>query len=463
MLQSDFQEFINDYATNFSLHKDIIFNAAVRKVDRNSDDTKWTISVDIDEKPETREFDKVIFCHGYQTKKSMPTFPGQEHYTGRILHSQEYRNPEDFKGQKVVIVGLSNTTSDIAPFLIPHASKVYVSHRRGNVLGARYRRGTPGDLMISWRRRSINWWMLQHLPSLHKLAADTAAKHFATKLPGYKIDPAWRLYPFASVVLKLPGLLDELIPALSDGTLTSLHGIKSFPGGKAIEFQDGTVLQDVDAIIFATGYTADWSVAPFVEKSQPTKEPAYAGPDMARLYMNIFPPKYADSCAMLCYSAFGKNNGFSFSDVISMAISNIWRGVDTLPAHPEMEAWIDTHHNWVARRWLLEPTIDVSAVKQYEFQPWLHQTAGTGMENLGWGLAGWRFWWSDRKMYNLMAHGLETAHMFRYFETGKRKTWPGAREAIIHQNEVVKAKFPLGDQEKTLEEMRLELRNIKLD
>ncbi|KAM0542946.1 hypothetical protein ACHAPJ_012552 [Fusarium lateritium] len=155
----------------------------------------------------------------------------------------------------------------------------------------------------------------------------------------------------------------------------------------------------------------------------------------------MFPPKYADSCAMLCYSAYGKNNGFSFSDVISMAISNVWRGVSDLPSRDEMEQWVDEHQQWLAKNCEKEPGLDVSMVKQYEFQPWIHQTAGTGMENLGWGWAGWKFWWNDRKMYNMMNHGVETAHMFRYFETGKRKTWEGARDEIIHQNSVVAENF----------------------
>ena len=179
--------------------------------------------------------------------------------------------------------------------------------------------------------------------------------------------------------------------------------------------------------------------------------------------MNIFPPKYADSAAMVCYSGFGKNNGFSFSDVISMAISSVWRGLETLPPREEQEAWIDNHQNWIAKRWHQEPGTALSAVKNYEFQPWLHKAAGTGMENLGWGLAGWKFWWSDMKMYNLMANGVETAHMFRYFETGKRKTWAGARDEIIRQNQLVKDKFPIKDPQKIQKQWREEQTKIAAD
>jgi dimethylaniline monooxygenase (N-oxide forming) len=45
-------------------------------------------------------------------------------------------------------------------------------------------------------------------------------------------------------------------------------------------------------------------------------------------------------------------------------------------------------------------------------------------------------------MSYMMNNGVETAHAFRYFETGKRKAWPEARDAIIHINELVKV-FPI--------------------
>jgi dimethylaniline monooxygenase (N-oxide forming) len=166
---------------------------------------------------------------------------------------------------------------------------------------------------------------------------------------------------------------------------------------------------------------------------------------MARLWMNLFPPRYADSMVMLCHSALGKNNGFSFSDVTSMAVSNVWRGVYPMWTVKEMDRHIDSHQDWVASRWRLDNNIDTSMVKTWEYQSFLHEAAGTGMENLGWGWKGWKFWFQDPKMSYMMNHGVETAHAFRYFETGKRKAWPGAKEAIIHMNELVKM-FPIKDE-----------------
>lgn len=344
----------------------------------------------------------------------------------------------------MVVLGLGPTAADLISGLVPVASKVYTSHRRGAFIFPQYRNGTPTDLMVNWRRRQMGAALQRYFPGLSRWAGDIALAMILRRTYG-RFDPAWRLEPFPSIALSLAGTSDSVLPFLKDGSLSTLPGIRRFAGAKLVELDDGTVIDGVDAVICATGYSADFSVAPWLEKSRPVD---YGGPDLFRLWMNMFPPKYADSMVFLCHSAYGKNNGFSFSDVTSMAVSNVWRGMHSIPALQEMEQHIDSHQEWVASRWRLDDKIDPSMVKQWEFQPWLHEAAGTGMENLGWGWKGWKFWFQDPHMSYLMNYGVETAHAFRFFETGKREAWPGAREAIIHANDAVKI-FPLKNPAKT--------------
>ena len=334
---------------------------------------------------------------------------------------------------------MSSTASDIINNLIPVVKKVYMSHRRGGTIFPTWRKGVPGDLLVTWRRRQITAFLQRRLPRIYKVLVDTGVKFFMRSHWG-KLDPEWRINPYPSVTLSLPGASNSLIPLLREGKITSLSGIKQFMGPRSVEFDDGTILEDIDAVICATGYSANLSVAPFLQCSRPAN---YGGQELARIWMNIFPPQYADSMALLCYSAYGKNNGFSFNDVQSMAISNIFRGVHPVPSLQTMNSKIDAHQEWLASRWRLEPLgFDPSAVKTWEFQQFLHDVAGTGMENLGWGWRGWKFFFEDPKMSYLMNNGVETAHAFRYFETGKRRTWSGARNAIIEANEAVKV-YPI--------------------
>jgi dimethylaniline monooxygenase (N-oxide forming) len=121
-----------------------------------------------------------------------------------------------------------------------------------------------------------------------------------------------------------------------------MSAVKRFVGPNSVEFDDGTVLDDVDALILCTDYEADWSIAPFVETST-SKTPGYGGPPIYRIYMNMFPPKYATNFALLNYSAFGKNDGFSFADVHSAPVSSVLRGIEQLPSWEAMEKHIDEH------------------------------------------------------------------------------------------------------------------------
>ncbi len=91
MTGAQFEECMDGYATKFDLKKNISFCSNVKQVTRNAVDTKWLVEFERQGSTETREFDKVAFCHGYQTRPNRPTFEGEEKFEGIIMHSQEYR------------------------------------------------------------------------------------------------------------------------------------------------------------------------------------------------------------------------------------------------------------------------------------------------------------------------------------------------------------------------------------
>lgn len=391
-------------------------------------------------------------CPNLRTRRSSRTLSctasslGREYIPARIsqLHGiLIISRSDEFKGKKVVVVRLSATASDMVAELLPAASKLYLSYRRGAIIVPRWQTGFPPDLMSSWRRRKLAGAIQSTFPNVTRWLLDRVLALMMKRMWG-KLDPAWGLMPPPSFALAPRASSEHVLVALREGSLALLPGIKRFVGSNSIEFADGTVLDDVDAVVCATGYRADFTVTPFLEKSRP---PNYGGSEIVRLWMNLFPPKYADSIVMLYYSALRKNNGFSFSDVTSMAVSNMRRGVHLIPTITSLERQVDKHQEWVISRWRLEHNVDISMVKQWEYRSFLYEAAGTVMDNLGWGWEGWKFWFKDPKMSYMMNNRVETAYAFRFFETGKRKAWPGARDAIIHMNELVKM-FPLKEGDK---------------
>lgn len=73
------------------MHKDIVFNAAVKNAVRDEDDSKWQLQLVVNGEPQVKEFDKVAFCHGYQTLAKTPKFEGAELFQGEIMHTQAFR------------------------------------------------------------------------------------------------------------------------------------------------------------------------------------------------------------------------------------------------------------------------------------------------------------------------------------------------------------------------------------
>ncbi|WP_431929322.1 flavin-containing monooxygenase [Amycolatopsis tucumanensis] len=63
----------------------------------------------------------VIAATGAFGSPHRPALPGLDRFTGAVLHSGDYRAPEPFAGQRVVVVGAANSAVQIALDLAPHA------------------------------------------------------------------------------------------------------------------------------------------------------------------------------------------------------------------------------------------------------------------------------------------------------------------------------------------------------
>jgi len=64
----------------------------------------------------------VISATGTFAAPNVPRLPGDDVFTGRILHSSRYRSPETFAGQRVIVVGGGNSGAQILADLHEHAS-----------------------------------------------------------------------------------------------------------------------------------------------------------------------------------------------------------------------------------------------------------------------------------------------------------------------------------------------------
>ena len=122
-------DYLKQYCEHFKLEKFIKFNTVVEKV-RPADDTKWTVTTKCLKTSEesVQEFDSVMVCNGHYSVPVVPSIPGLDTFTGQVIHSHNYRRPEDFKDRSVIILGGGASGTDISIELSASASSVYLAH-----------------------------------------------------------------------------------------------------------------------------------------------------------------------------------------------------------------------------------------------------------------------------------------------------------------------------------------------
>uniref|UniRef100_A0A0E0IWB3 Flavin-containing monooxygenase n=2 Tax=Oryza TaxID=4527 RepID=A0A0E0IWB3_ORYNI len=81
------------------------------------------------EEEEEEVFDAVVVCNGHCTVPLVPKLRGIGNWQGKQMHSHNYRTPEPFQDQIVVVVGLGASGVDIAREISNVAKEVHIASR----------------------------------------------------------------------------------------------------------------------------------------------------------------------------------------------------------------------------------------------------------------------------------------------------------------------------------------------
>ncbi|MEE6496149.1 hypothetical protein FKM82_002242 [Ascaphus truei] len=266
------------YAQKFDLVKHIQFKTLVRSVRKRPDFAstgQWDITTEKDGEQETATFDAVMVCSGHHSEPYYPleSFPGITKFRGKYLHSREYKNFERYKGKRVLIVGMGNSATDIAVELSRTAAQVFLSTRRGSwVMSRILDKGYPWDICFDTRLQN---WLRNTLPS-------SVIMWMTEKKMNEWFDHAnFGLQPCDRTKFKEPLFNDELPSRITCGFVVVKPNVTEFTEN-SVRFDDGTVEENIDVIIFSTGYLYSF---PFLDECIIKVED-----NKTNLYRNIFPP-----------------------------------------------------------------------------------------------------------------------------------------------------------------------------
>jgi cation diffusion facilitator CzcD-associated flavoprotein CzcO len=101
------------------------------------------------------EADKLVVATGIFNTPSIPKIEGLESFQGQIIHSQQYKRPQDFLNKKVLVVGVGNSGAEIAVALAKAGVETDIVVRDGVLLVP-----FPRSVVSA----SVNYWLLRNLP-----------------------------------------------------------------------------------------------------------------------------------------------------------------------------------------------------------------------------------------------------------------------------------------------------------
>jgi dimethylaniline monooxygenase (N-oxide forming) len=240
---SQILQYFRDYAQRFQLRPHIQFRTKVERCERLPTG-EWSVRLSTGE---TRTYDALFVCNGHHwdARWPEPAFPGD--FNGKLMHSHDYKDSEEFRGKRVVVLGMGNSAMDISVECAYIADKVYLAARRGAHIVPKYVWGRPLD---HWVAPWMPFWIVRKIARFMVWVQIGSYEKYGLPTPDHKMLEAHQSVSTA------------LYDRLAHGDIKIKPNISHFQGDK-VYFVDGSYVE-ADAVIFCTGYRVTF---PFFDPS----------------------------------------------------------------------------------------------------------------------------------------------------------------------------------------------------
>ncbi|NXN19893.1 FMO4 monooxygenase, partial [Indicator maculatus] len=401
-------EYFGMYAQHFDLLRHIRFKTTALSVRKSPDFTasgQWEVVTETDGIQELHIFDAVMVCTGHYQEPYLPlaSFPGiNSRFKGQYLHSQEYRDVEAFRGKRVLVVGIGNTGGDLAVELSRVAAKVYLSARSSTWVFSRVSdHGFPFDMVHTTRFKHLLDWLL---PSA-----------LTKRLRFWKFNSWFNHANYGLASTKSSNfrvIVNEELPfCLLSGTVVLKPNVKEFTESSAV-FEDGTAEDNIDVVLFATGYIFTF---PFLEESVRS-----LFDDNRSLYKRVFPPQLEQPTLAIIGLVQLTGSVMVGSEMQARWVAGIFAGWNKLPPTTTMMADVLKKKPPVKRHPSERENLKLSFLS---YMDEIASHAGIKPSVL-------RLLLTDPRLALAVFFGPCTPYQYRLVGRGK---WSGARDAILTQ------------------------------
>ncbi len=248
---------LKDYLLSYVQHFDLLkFFKLSCRVDSaiQLDDLKWKISWTDLVKNEKHEhvFDYLIVASGLLSKPNIPNVRNKEDFQGIVKHSNDYKkNDEIYKDKRVLVVGSSNSSVEIASDLVGHAKSVINLFRR------------PFWVIPKFvKRKSVNnedfYVPRDFLFYTRKFAYSNEAKYEKySEICPLQVDknscpPDLYIAPSYKLPVNF-GISEHYLRLVTENKIETKRGEMQNFISNGIQLEDGSIVE-ADVILYCTGY-----------------------------------------------------------------------------------------------------------------------------------------------------------------------------------------------------------------
>jgi NADPH-dependent 2,4-dienoyl-CoA reductase/sulfur reductase-like enzyme len=231
--REEFVRYLREYAERFDIRVET--GKDVTSVTR--DGAGWRItSAD----GESHVASELVMSTGIIANPRVPSVPGQTRFRGRVMHSIEYRRPNEFVGRRVLVVGVGNSGGEIGTELARAGAHVTLLVRSGaNVV----------PLMLAGIPIQYVAYVMRWLPRAARERIIARVQRIMEKKHGPPVLPR----PTHSALDAIPLIGFHLVEAIREGLIEVRHAALSELTATGARFSDGTEA-DFDVVLLATGF-----------------------------------------------------------------------------------------------------------------------------------------------------------------------------------------------------------------
>lgn len=231
--RADFLAYLREYRETFAVPVET--GSEVRRLERTADG--WAAHVD-GRQVRARA---VVMATGIVANPVVPELPGRARFRGPVIHSVEYRRPDPFRGQRILIVGVGNSGGEIGAELAQTGNPVTIAVRSGANVVPREILGIPIQYIAHYVRK---------LPRPGQRVVVSMVRRITVLRRGPPVLPPSPVFPLDAV----PVIGFHLVDAIKAGAVQVRPGVAELTASGA-RFTDGRE-EPFDTVILATGFHA---------------------------------------------------------------------------------------------------------------------------------------------------------------------------------------------------------------